>query len=199
MIGSISSSQVSNGISGYNVNDVISGLTSDDYSTIKSVLSNYDSSNLTQDDALEITSAFKDANIEPTKQLSNFLDTLGFDAKEIGDLANVSAQNPRSIFPSQNFEELRKEEEGINSILQKLIGDDESSENDSIFNEILDYSTKITGLNDKAKESVFQLLENYSPENTSLSKDDTKNIVQNSLNQILSDSNNYDISFSIYA
>jgi len=198
MINSVSSpSSIS--MSEFGVNEILSGLKSDEYSTIRSVLSDYDPSNVSADDAIEITSAFKDANIEPTKQLSNFMDTLGFDAQQIGQLASVLPQAVTPNTPSKPLDEIKKEEQQLEIALKDLLLDDNSKEqSNSSFEQIQDFASKITALNDKTKDTVMNLIENFSSENTNFSKDDTKNIVQNSLSQLLSDSNNYN-SFSIYA
>ncbi len=60
--------------------------------TISSVLENYDSSNLSQSDALEIVTAFKEAGIQPSAELASAMEEAGFDAKEVGTLAGVGPQ-----------------------------------------------------------------------------------------------------------
>ena len=59
---------------------------------ISSILSNYDSSNLSESDAQAIVAAFQDAGIEPSKELESAMEEAGFDAQEVGTLAGVGAQ-----------------------------------------------------------------------------------------------------------
>ncbi|RXJ89080.1 hypothetical protein CRV01_10705 [Arcobacter sp. CECT 8983] len=199
MINSVSSvSDVS--MSGYGVNDVISRLTSDEYSTVRSVLSNYDSSNLSNQDAVEITQAFDEANIEPSRQLNNFMDSLGFDAQQIGQLASVLPQNIQASNPSNSLDEFKKEEEALTIALKDLLLENNDNNETPSFSkeQVEDFASKIAALKDDTKESVKQMIENLSSQSSSLTQTQTQNIVQNSLSQVLSDSNNYN-SFSIYA
>lgn len=57
--------------------------------TISSVLAEYDADNLSQSDAEAIVAAFQDAGIEPSKELEAAMEEAGFDAQEVGTLANV--------------------------------------------------------------------------------------------------------------
>lgn len=69
-----------------------SSLSSSQLDTISSVLENYDSSNLSQSDALEIVAAFKEAGIQPGAELEAAMKEAGFDAHEVGTLAGVGAE-----------------------------------------------------------------------------------------------------------
>ncbi len=69
-------------------------LTSSQVDTISSVLENFDASNLSKSDALEIVSAFKEAGIQPSEKLESAIAEEGFDAHEIGTLAGVLGQGP---------------------------------------------------------------------------------------------------------
>ncbi len=64
-------------------------LSSSDYEAISSILSQYDASNLTQSDAKSIAVSFKEEGIRPSHQLVNAMDSLGFSAQEVGELAGV--------------------------------------------------------------------------------------------------------------
>ena len=183
-----------------------SSLSLDQQETIQDVLSNYDSNNLSSSDALEIVSAFQNANIEPSRSFENALSSLGFDAKEIGDLAGVGPQGQGGMPPPPPSKEMEDE---LSEILSELLyGDDEDKSNKSNFNAysnsstnfegILDYTSRILSLNDDAKEKVMDLFENYKPQNTQLSSDDVSNIVKTSLQDILNNKNNYN-STSFYA
>ncbi|KAB7881972.1 hypothetical protein [Poseidonibacter ostreae] len=57
--------------------------------TISSVLAEYDADNLSQSDAQAIVAAFQEAGIEPSEELEAAMDEAGFDAQEVGTLANV--------------------------------------------------------------------------------------------------------------
>ncbi len=58
--------------------------------TISSILAEYDASNLSENDAKSIVSAFQEAGIEPSEELVNAMAEAGFDAKEVGTLAGVA-------------------------------------------------------------------------------------------------------------
>lgn len=57
--------------------------------SIEEILESYDPTNLTEEDAANIVEAFSDANIRPSASFAEALAEFGFDAREIGDLANV--------------------------------------------------------------------------------------------------------------
>jgi hypothetical protein len=59
------------------------GLTDDQKSTIASILSNYDSSNVTKEDAVSIFQEFKDAGITPTRGMKEAIEAAGFDAEDL--------------------------------------------------------------------------------------------------------------------
>lgn len=77
-----------------------SNLSSSQLNTISSVLENYDANNLSQSDAAEIVAAFKEAGIEPGKELETAMEEAGFDAHEVGTLAGVAGQGPSGGGPS---------------------------------------------------------------------------------------------------
>jgi hypothetical protein len=64
-------------------------LTAEQKTLMSDTLSEIDADNLTEADALSIVEAFSNAGIEPSKEMESALADLGFDAKEIGELANV--------------------------------------------------------------------------------------------------------------
>lgn len=69
-----------------------STLSSSQQETISSVLENYDTDNLTAEDAESIVAAFKEAGIQPGSELESALEEAGFDANEIGTLASVGPE-----------------------------------------------------------------------------------------------------------
>ena len=163
--------------------------TTSTFDTISDILSNYDASSLSSDDAKEIVEALSSAGISPSKELEEAMSNLGFDAKEVGSLAGVGPQGGMPPPPPPNGE--GSEQDSISSILDILLNEEDESNSSTSFETILDYTSRIISLNENAKDEVKQLLENYSPENTELSRQDAKTVVQNSLSQILNDSTNY--------
>ena len=66
-----------------------SSLSDDQTSLIEETLSGYDADNLTQSDAASIVEAFAEAGITPSSAFADKLAEVGFDAREIGDLAGA--------------------------------------------------------------------------------------------------------------
>ena len=62
---------------------------------VSSVLEDYDSGSLSQEDALEIAASFQEAGITPSRDLANTIADAGFSAQEIGELAGVAGQGGR--------------------------------------------------------------------------------------------------------
>lgn len=163
----------------------------DQLDTIGSILSQYDPNNLTSQDATDIANAFSENGIEPSKELSDAMSTFGFDAHEVGTLAGVIGANARPNTPPPPPPS-QEEKDDVTDALKELLSDDEeNSDSDNAFEQLLDYTAHIVNLNDRSKEKVNELFEQYSSNNTNLSKEDASSVVKNSLSQILSDSNNY--------
>lgn len=188
-----------------------SSLSADQKSVIEDVLSQYDASSLSADDAKAIVEAFKEAGIEPSSALQGAMSASGFDAKEIGDLAGVGKAGgggrPMGPPPAASEEELST----ITDLLESLLSEDEedttttSSTASSLgygqdamfssFNSILDYTSQIVNLKDEVKEDVMKILDAYK---TNELQQDVQNSTVNSLNQILSKPENYNrISFYV--
>lgn len=82
-------------------------LTEEQQSFITDTLSQFDADNLTQESATSIIEAFAEAGIQPGTALEASLAELGFDAKSIGDLANISGEGNRPPPPpKQSSEEI---------------------------------------------------------------------------------------------
>jgi len=174
MVGSVSSSNMimPQQMSGVNNSN---SLTESQLETISSVLNNYDSTNLSSEDASAIVEAFQAAGIQPSRELANAMSSKGFDAKEVGDLAGIGRGDmpPPPPPPPSGSEQ---EESDISSLLDTLLSiesEDEESTTTSSFNEIMEYTSRIINLN-----------EDYS-------SSEVNNILRNSLGQILSDPDNY--------
>lgn len=113
--------------------------TSSQEDTISSILANYDANNLSEDDAKNIVSAFKDAGIEPSSELESAMEAAGFDAKEVGTLAGVGQGGTPppggggggqvSSSDSEEYDILDTNEDGVVSLaeLQESYGSSTSS------------------------------------------------------------------------
>jgi len=187
-----------------------SSMTSEQKVLIEEVLSKYDSSSLSSNDAKEIVQAFQEAGIEPSSALQSAMSASGFDAKEVGDLA--SAEKTGGGRPMGGPPPPPKEEElsTITELLESLLEEDEESTTTSSttetlspyeetsftsFNTILDYTNQIISLKDDAKNDVMNILDQY---NSDESQQDIQKSIVNSLNDILNKPENYN-RMSFYA
>lgn len=66
----------------------------DQKSSVQSVLSKFDSKNLSVTDAKTITAEFKKLGVQPGRELEQAMAASGFDAKQVGDLAFGRSQPP---------------------------------------------------------------------------------------------------------
>ena len=169
-----------------------SSLTSDQTDLISSVLSNYDSSNLTEEDAQAIVSAFEDAGITPSSELESAMEELGFSAQEVGQLAGVGPRGGGGGMPPPPSND---EVSSISSLLDSLLSTEEDEDGTSTtttsFDDIMEYTSRILNLNEESKDEVMTLLEKYSSDDSEYSQDEKSSIIKNSLSQILSDTSNY--------
>jgi len=205
MINSVSSNQMMPPPlqSGGQQNSSTSSLTSEQQETIASVLSDYDASSLTQDDATSIVKSFQEAGIEPSKAMANAMKDAGFDAKEVGDLAGVGKGHGQGqMMPPPPK---KGEEDSISKLLDTLLSSDDdnsttttSSSSDNSFDQIMEYTSKILNLNDASKSDVMDILDKYSNDASDYSNKDKSKLVVNSLNSILGESTNYN-RLSLYA
>lgn len=76
-----------------------SALSTDQKSSIQSVLDQFDSKNLSAADAKKITSEFKKLGVQPSRELEDAMAASGFDAKQVGDLAFGQGQLPSGGAP----------------------------------------------------------------------------------------------------
>lgn len=185
-----------------------SSLSLEQQTLIEETLKNYDSSSLSETDAKEIVETFSEAGIEPSKEFESALSSLGFDAKDIGDLAGVGEEGggpSGGVRPAGGPPPPPPKEEvsTISDLLESLLEEDDtetSSTNSTsssspyedtsftAFNTILDYTNQIVNLKDDAKTEVMSILEEYAKNEDQQSVQ--KNIV-NSLNSILNKQENY--------
>ena len=96
-------------------------LTSDQQSLISETLSEFDTENLSQEDALSIIETFSQANIQPGAALEKALTSAGFDAKSIGELANVSEGSRPPPPPKQSEEEITSMVDYLAEILEETL------------------------------------------------------------------------------
>ena len=85
---------------------ISTSLSSEQSETVDSILSGFDSTSLTEADAQSIIEQLKEAGIQPGKGLADAFAELGFDAKEVGDLAGVTnGQRPPPPPPESQSEQ----------------------------------------------------------------------------------------------
>jgi hypothetical protein len=69
-------------------------LTSDQKDQVKSILSKYDSENLTTEDAKKIFEEFRDAGIQPAAGMKETIEEAGFDADQLREMGMPDDQKP---------------------------------------------------------------------------------------------------------
>lgn len=121
-------------------------LTADQQAFITETLSQFDADNLTQESATSIVEAFAEAGIQPGSALETSLAELGFDAKSIGDLANVSGEGNRPPPPpKQSSEEITSMVDYLTELMEEKFAASNSNE-----------------LSDEDKQSILaQVFEKY--------------------------------------
>ncbi|ARD44749.1 hypothetical protein [Colwellia sp. PAMC 21821] len=98
-------------------------LTSEQQSLISDTLSEFDTDNLSQEDALSIIETFSQANIQPGAALEKALSSAGFDAKSIGELANVSEGSRPPPPPKQSADEITSMLDYLAEILEETLSE----------------------------------------------------------------------------
>ncbi len=109
-------------------------LTGDQQSVISDTLSEFDVDNLSETDALSIVEAFSEAGIQPGLALEKAVSAAGFDAKTIGELANISEEGsrPPPPPPKQSSDEISSMVEYLAELLKEKLA---SNNSDSLSNE----------------------------------------------------------------
>ncbi|MDO6721244.1 hypothetical protein Q4575_17675 [Psychrosphaera sp. 1_MG-2023] len=114
-------------------------LTADQKTQISDVLGQFDPENLTEADAKSIVEAFSEAGITPGSGLASAMGELGYDAKTVGDLANVEQRGNRPPPPpppsgsTQSSDELSSLVEYFTELMEEKLaesGETELSDND---------------------------------------------------------------------
>lgn len=112
-------------------------LTEDQLTLISDTLSELDTDNLTTADALSILETFSDAGIELGKAMESTMSELGFDAQEIGDLANVEGDRPPPPPPppSQSSDEISSMASYLEELLEETVAASEAESIDELSEE----------------------------------------------------------------
>jgi len=174
-----------------------STLTDAQLETISSTLEQYDSSNLSSEDASSIVEAFEEAGIQPSEALVTAMEAEGFDAKEVGNMAGVGGpQGGGGMPPPPPSEEEVSEVSDLLDTLLSIEEDEEST--DDVASQIMEYTSRILNLNDESKTEVMDILEKFSTNEDGYSDTEVSNILKSSLSTILGDSENYN-KISFYA
>jgi hypothetical protein len=129
-------------------------LTEDQKAQVASILSDYDASSLTSEDAQTINTAFKEAGIKPGADMFQAIQEAGFDASELRELdPSMASDKPKGPPPPPptasgnqglNTEALSE----LQSILEKYNFEDLSSEDETNLISELDASGfLLSGLN----------------------------------------------------
>lgn len=125
-------------------------LTADQKTHISEVLGQFDPENLTESDAKSIVEAFSEAGITPGSGLASAMGDLGYDAKSVGDLANIQDQGIRPPPPpppppgnAQSSDELSSLVEYFTELMEEKLaesGETELSDTDkqSILTQLYD-------------------------------------------------------------
>lgn len=199
-----------------------SSLSLEQQTLIEETLAKYNADSLSESDAKEIVEIFKDAGIEPSKEFASALSSVGFDAKEIGDLAGVSGNGgpgggrPAGGPPPPPSDEDEEEIDSVYDLLEALLETDEEDETSSTtatssifagtgyedegssFETVLDYTSKIIRLKDDARTDVMDMLNEFSADEANIDNEDTQKTLLTSLSEILNKTDNYN-TMSFYA
>ena len=137
MIGSINSGMQMN--MPRNESRTEQALTEEQQVLISDTLSEFDPDNLSESDALSSVESLSEAGIQPGKALESALSELGFDAKNIGDLAGVNesekGDRPPPPPPRQSSEEVSELVDFLTELLEEKLAESSAeslSEEDKI-------------------------------------------------------------------
>jgi hypothetical protein len=199
MVGSVSSNSVVTMQQTTQNSSSSSTLTDAQLETISSTLGEYDSSNLSSEDAASIIEAFEEAGIQPSEELVSAMEAEGFDAKTVGDTAGVGGPQGGGGMPPPpppSEEEVSEVSDLLDTLLSLEEDDDETTTDSS--SEIMEYTNRILNLNEESKSDVMEMIEKFSRNEEGYSDTEVSNILKSSLNSVLGDSDNYN-KVSFYA
>ena len=99
-------------------------LTTDQQTLISETLSEFDVDNISEADALSIVETFSQAGIQPSSALEKAIADSGFDAKSIGELANVSEKGNRPPPPpKQSSEEITSMVDYLTELMEEKLAE----------------------------------------------------------------------------
>lgn len=135
-------------------------LSADQQTLISDTLSELDADNLTEADAISIIETFSDAGIQPGREMEAAFSELGFDAKSIGDLANLEEGNrgaPPPPLASQSSGEISSMVSYLGELLEeKLAASNEAELSDQDRQEI--YAQVIEKFGIEEGESIINTI-----------------------------------------
>ncbi len=104
-------------------------LSEDQQQLISDTLSQFDADNMSEADAVSIVEAFSQAGIQAGAALEKSMSEFGFDAKSIGELANVSDSGGRPPPPpeKQSSEEITSMVDYLAELLEEKLSDNNKS------------------------------------------------------------------------
>jgi len=158
-------------------------------SAIEQVLSKFDASSLTSEDAQEITNAFKELEIRPSKSLRETIESAGFDANEIRNLSQNTSKKvnetpaPKHISESNSDSGLDMFEE----LLSQLV-DLSNQDNLSTAKSIEEFTSRFSNMTDEAQNGVKDLLTQFKEDNLKVG---SPTMLANSINEIMSKDKSY--------
>ncbi|MCP4022742.1 MAG: hypothetical protein GY729_12935 [Desulfobacteraceae bacterium] len=125
--------------------------TSEQKETVASILSNYDSTSLTQEDAKAINDAFRDAGFKRGHALKNAIEAAGFDGDQIRELDPPPPEKVEGVTPvgsEHDYFSLNKEVlESLQDILNNYdFSSMTSSQEDEMVQELEDKGLLFPGL-----------------------------------------------------
>jgi len=105
-------------------------LSQEQQALILETLSQFDTENLSQDDAIKIVEAFAQAGIQPGTALEEAMAEHGFDAKQIGELAQASQEGnrPPPPPPQQSSEDVSSMGEYLTNLVEQTLAENNSTE-----------------------------------------------------------------------
>lgn len=101
-------------------------LTAEQQTLMSETLEQFDVDNLTEADAISIVETFSEAGIQPNAEFAEAMSELGFNAKEIGDLAQVSGSEegqrpPPPPPPQQSSEEITSLVDYLSELVEETL------------------------------------------------------------------------------
>lgn len=103
-------------------------LSSEQTQLVNDTLSGFDPEKLTAEDAQTIVATFKDAGIQPGKEMESLMAEAGFDAALVGEMGRPEGGRPPGPAPQGSFEQVNTDE--VVSYLDELLANYSDQLND---------------------------------------------------------------------